>query len=435
MTTFDTILPRLAEIFTGRAHELGGVRPILVNRDLNGRVRLIADEKWQDVPAARQTLASIARDIHEALGAHAYTTEDTVLFESLDGSFPWETTFPLEGYPDIRVIDRLAVEGNWMMIPPVSPGPPRIVFYSIKGGVGRSTAIGAAAWALAEAGKRVLVLDLDLESPGLSSSLLPEDRRPAFGITDWLVEDLVDNGDAVFADLMATSELSRNGEILVVPAHGKDPGEYVAKLGRIWMPKVDRHGGREAWPQRLCRLLDSLEQRWTPDVVLIDSRAGIDEVASACMTALGASLILLFAIDGDQTWSGYRTLFRHWRKSGVVETIRERLQVVGAMIPETDAAEYVDSLRERAWDTFAEELFDEIPPGAVPTTENRWWSFDPADDSAPHFPWAVRWHRGFAALRSLHGRLHGVGHDEVENIFGPLIDGIMLSIRIDRGGP
>jgi len=51
---------------------------------------------------------------------------------------------------------------------------------------------------LLRTGKRVLVLDLDLESPGLSSSLLPPDRQPMYGITDWLIEDLVDNADIVF---------------------------------------------------------------------------------------------------------------------------------------------------------------------------------------------------------------------------------------------
>jgi Mrp family chromosome partitioning ATPase len=58
------------------------------------------------------------------------------------------------------------------------------VFFSIKGGVGRSTALAATAWRLAQAGKRILVLDLDLESPGLSSSLLSPDRQPVYGITD-----------------------------------------------------------------------------------------------------------------------------------------------------------------------------------------------------------------------------------------------------------
>jgi hypothetical protein len=297
------------------------------------------------------------------------------------------------------------------------------VFFSIKGGVGRSTALAASAWALAQSGQRVLVLDLDLESPGLSSALLPEERRPTYGIADWLVEDLVDNGDAVFEDLMATSTLSHDGEIDVVPAHGRDPGEYIAKLGRVWMPKMRSDGTREAWSQRLSRLIDALEARWQPDVILLDSRAGIDEVASSCVTDLGAKLVLLFAIDGEQTWPGYRILFRHWRQSGVVRDIRERLQMVGAMIPETDAVEYFSGLRERGYDLFAEELYDEIPPGEVAGAR---WNFDASDEGAPHYPWAVRWHRGFAALRSLHTRLESIDAREVEAVFGPLIENLAL---------
>ena len=141
--------------------------------------------------------------------------------------------------------------------------------------------IAEGGWERAETGKRVLVLDLDLESPGLSASLLPRDRRPVYGITDWLVEDLVDNGEGVLSEMVATSELSRNGEILVVPAHGRDPGEYVSKLGRVWMPKVDSDGQRESWSERLGRLLNALEEQWSPDVVFIDSRAGIDEIGRA----------------------------------------------------------------------------------------------------------------------------------------------------------
>jgi len=226
------------------------------------------------------------------------------------------------------------------------------------------------------------VLDLDLESPGLSSALLPEERRPFYGITDWLVEDLVNNADVVFENMVATSALSHNGEILVVPAHGANPGEYIAKLGRVWMPKLDSDGKRESWSDRLSRLLDSLETRWSPDVTLIDSRAGIDEVASACITELSASTILLFAVDGDQTWSGYRVLFQHWNKTGVVRDIRERLQIVGAMIPEVGMEEYFDGLLERAWDIFSEELYDEVPAGEI-SGEDSVWSYDQFEGSDP----------------------------------------------------
>ena len=433
MSTFDEILPNLTKIFYPFQEDVTKMKPILVNRDLNGRVRLIVDEKWEGDESQQIVLDNIAQKIQEELGSHAYPADQAVLFEpDIDDFLDRESSFRLEGASDVFVIDRLAVESNWSRIASETLYVPRTVFFSIKGGVGRSTALAATAWALAEQGKKVLVLDLDLESPGLSSALLPNDQRPFYGITDWLVEDLVNNGDVVFENMVATSALSHNGEILVVPAHGVNPGEYIAKLGRVWMPKVDTGGKRESWSDRLCRLLGALEARWKPDVTLIDSRAGIDEVASACITELSASTILLFAVDGDQTWSGYRLLFQHWRKTGVVRDIRERLQIVGAMIPEVGTGEYVEGLLERAWDIFSEELYDEVPAGKV-SGEEGVWSYDQSDESAPHYPWAVKWHRSFAVLKSLHGRLKGIDPEMVRVLFGPLIAGVELSIETDGG--
>lgn len=422
MTTFDQILPRVGELLRERGSVIPALGPIIINRDLNGRVRLIVSESVRNNPATRLALHDLTQALVSRLGRHAWPADQAVLYaDDLAQVCAGAFTFALDGFDNVQVIDRLATEGNWGEIASLTTGAPRVVFFSIKGGVGRSTALAASAWALAQAGKRVLVLDLDLESPGLSSALLPNERRPAFGIADWLVEDLVDNGDAVFDDMTATSTLSHDGDIYVVPAHGRDAGEYVAKLGRVWMPKVDVNGLQQNWSQRLGRLIDALEQRWLPDVILIDSRAGIDEVASSCVTDLGAGLILLFAIDGEQTWSGYQILFRHWNRAGVVRDIRERVQIIGAMIPELDTVEYFSGIRQRAADLFTDELYDEIPPGDA-TSE--YWNFTEADEGAPHYPWAIRWNRGFAALRSLHSRLEVVDETEITAIFGPLIDGV-----------
>ena len=42
-----------------------------------------------------------------------------------------------------------------------------VTFYSFKGGTGRTMALANVAWILAANGKRVLIADWDLESPGL----------------------------------------------------------------------------------------------------------------------------------------------------------------------------------------------------------------------------------------------------------------------------
>ena len=439
MTTFEQILPRLTEVLKAHQKTVDLLEWLLINRDLNGRVRLIVPEAIEMDEAIRDQMGLLAERLAAQLGPHAYPAEAAILYEtSRELACQGATSYPLEGFSHVWLLDRLATEGNWAQIAAETQGSRRVVFFSIKGGVGRSTALAATAWALAQAGKRVLVLDLDLESPGLSSSLLPPERQPAFGITDWLVEDLVDNAAAVFDNMMATSDLSRDGEIYVVPAHGADPGEYISKLGRVWMSKGRADGSRENWSARLQRLLADLEAEVRPDVVLIDSRAGIDEVASTCVTDLGANLVLLFALEGSQTWSGYRILFEHWRRAQVAEAMRERLKVVAALVPETDRIAYLEGVREHAYEIFIESLYDEIAPppteaiGPAPEDKQRWrvhqlvegWSFDEADEGAPHAPWPVNWHRSFAGLRSLQGRLAVIDAQEVKAIFGPLIEGV-----------
>lgn len=419
---FDRILPVLRTVFMRHNEALKPYKPILINRDLNAKVRLIVSEDYEE-GNGRSALEALATDIFQELGPkHAYPVNQALLFEeNIEKECKNGQPFELDSVlSDVYVIDRLVTSTNWSHIAPVSSLATRTVFFSIKGGVGRSSALAATAWSLAESGKKVMVLDLDLESPGLSSSLLPTERRPKFGICDWLVEDLTGNSDIIFDDMVASSPLSHNGEILVVPAHGDDPGEYIAKLGRVWMSTLGVDGRIITWSERLASMLDKLEERWRPDVVLIDSRAGIDEVASACLTELGATNILLFAISGDQTWSGYRILFKHWHTTGVIREIRERLQLVGAMLPELNTEEYFRDLREDAWNLFSDEIYDELPAG-----DNSGWSFDAVDESAPHHPLAIRWHRSFSGLRTLHGRFNEIDRDEVMRIFGPVVDFLM----------
>lgn len=421
MTTFDAILPEIGKVLAQET--LAQFGEIIINRDLNGRVRLILNESLRNAQGDPQKLAAA---VSACLETHGYAPDRLVLFESdLEAVKRGAPHFPLEGFNNVTVVDRLVTETDWSNIADPALGPPRMVFFSIKGGVGRSTALAAAAWSLARAGKRVLVLDLDLESPGLSSALLPEDRRPTFGMTDWLVEDLVDNGDAVFEDMVASCDLSSEGEILVVPAHGRDPGEYLVKLGRAWMPKISDKGAHEPWSARLRRLLDKLETKHKPDVILIDSRAGIDEAASACITELGSKTVFLFAIDGDQTWTGYDILFRYWRQTGKAGKIRDRLQMVGAMIPELNARDYFGGLRERAWIVFTNDLYDAISADNALGDE---FNFGKTDRDAPHYPWPIRWHRGFAALQSLHSRFWEIDDDVMRAVFGEFIDGIHSSI-------
>ena len=51
-----------------------------------------------------------------------------------------------------------------------------VTFYSYKGGTGRTMALANIAWILASNGLKVLVVDWDLDSPGLHKLLPPVPR-------------------------------------------------------------------------------------------------------------------------------------------------------------------------------------------------------------------------------------------------------------------
>ena len=170
---------------------------------------------------------------------------------------------------------------------------------------------------MARSGERVLVIDLDLESPGLSTRMMDTRGRPEFGVTDWFVEDLVGQGDRVVEEMTTSPAwaLDLEGNVHVAPAHGREPGEYLAKLGRVYMDTPD------PWATRLERLLQSLEDRCDPTVVLLDNRNGLHDIAAATVTDVNAQVLLL-AIDSASTWEDFGILFRHWYTHGLAASSR-----------------------------------------------------------------------------------------------------------------
>ena len=322
---FDNILTTLEEIFLhhDKALRLQSLRHLFfVNRDLRGRIALVWDaaslEQMDD--DQRASLAVLCTEIADTLGRHAIPAARMPLVSEAPFTADQQgaVVFTYGERLPFTVVDRMLTESSWSSrATEDSLSDKMIVFYSIKGGVGRSTALAVAAWHLAQQGKKVMVVDMDLESPGLSSSLLPDDRRPDYGLLDWLVEDVVENGDEVLERLFATSPLAdgSRGEITVIPAHGRQYGDYIAKMGRAWMHRMDGEK-RIPWPQRLRILLRKLDEQHAPDRILIDARAGLGEIASASVLDLAPRLVLLFALEGTQTWTDYSILFNHWNTTG-----------------------------------------------------------------------------------------------------------------------
>ncbi|WP_427889589.1 ParA family protein [Kribbella sp. GL6] len=295
-----------------------------------------------------------------------------------------------DGEGSLSTLERTIVGSDWVR--PEEPGRTRrVTLYGFKGGVGRSTATFMLAQHLARQGSCVLVADLDLESPGVGALLQRQEDLPDYGLIDHLVEASV--GNAAGLDLVTRSETapaSGNGEVWVAPASGRprDGYDYLSKLNRVYL---DSPTGEHRFGERIDAALVACEQRVselsrTPDVVLLDSRAGIHDIAAVAITQL-SELSLLFAGDNPQTWSGYRLLFSQWQQNLSLEKldqVRQRLRMVASMVQPNEADRYIERFQDHSQECFAETLYDAVGPDD-PDDLNA-FNFQPRDSSAPHSP-------------------------------------------------
>lgn len=375
----------------------GRLAKSIVIRDASGRLCLCSTEVLspEDISAAETKL--------RGSGLGAYLPESRIVFSSDD---PGSSTLLKDAehlciYEEmhlsgvnitVKLLDRRIVGNDWLHKPsPESATPPRMVFFSFKGGVGRSTALAVLAADLARDSHNVLVIDLDLEAPGLGSVLLSDDSMPSYGALDYFVENALGGASGDFMDQMVgTSHLVQGtGLVDVVPALGKSaakaPQNVLAKLARAYMEDPSPQGPKSFLAQARS-MVDALCLRKTYSAVLIDTRAGLNESSAASLLGLGAD-VLLFGVDTPQTFEGYRYLLAHLAQLvtySPADEWRWRLRTVHA---KADASpEHLDSFRYRAFEIFSETLYDELIEEA---SSSEAFSFDAHDEAAPHYAWPI----------------------------------------------
>ncbi|MEG8052902.1 P-loop NTPase [Sphingomonas aerolata] len=192
----------------------------------------------------------------------------------------------------VRFIDRRVAGADWLVASgDRASGIPRVTFASIKGGVGRSTALAVVAAHLSRSGKRVIAIDLDLEAPGIGTMLVVAGATSDFGALDYLVDSGVQNPSLLRAsDYIAGSFLGETGAaVSIMPAIGtstlKSPENAIAKLSRVYI-EASEEGDGKLYHERVRDLLDRLAESGQYDVILIDARAGLHESTAAAISVL-----------------------------------------------------------------------------------------------------------------------------------------------------
>jgi tetratricopeptide (TPR) repeat protein len=187
-----------------------------------------------------------------------------------------------------------------------------VTFYSYKGGTGRTMALANVAWLLAANGKRVLVVDWDLESPGLHRFFHPfmtsTELESSGGVVDLLssfLRGLTDQSakpDDWYVEFARVRPYAftlhwdhfpqPDGRIDFMSA-GHQDDTYAPSLAMIDWDRFYGAGGGLF----LKALREDMKTHY--DYTLIDSRTGVSDVADVCTTHLPDSLVACFTLNAQ----------------------------------------------------------------------------------------------------------------------------------------
>lgn len=171
-----------------------------------------------------------------------------------------------------------------------------VTFFSYKGGVGRTTSLALSAAYLSRKGKKVFVIDCDFEAPGLINFFnVSQVSSFKSGLVEYLNDrDFLSNCNIEDYVYEIEKSYSGIGNINLMPAGNlmasdEDLTSYLEGLA-----KIDLQG------DGLVRVLDSLIEdiklKYSPDVILIDSRTGFNNTFGA-LVQLSKSVVVLAGDD------------------------------------------------------------------------------------------------------------------------------------------
>jgi MinD-like ATPase involved in chromosome partitioning or flagellar assembly len=252
-----------------------------------------------------------------------------------------------------------------------------VTFYSYKGGTGRTMALANTAWILASNGLKVLIVDWDLESPGLHKFFHPFLNTSTIGATTGVIELITDYAWA------ATSAEQRPGDwhvdyARVLPhavsldwrrfprggtldfmSAGKQNRDYSSAVSSFdWDNFYDRLGGGQ--------FFDALraDMRRHYDYILIDSRTGLSDIADICTVHLPDILVDCFTMS-DQAIEGAAAVARH-----IDDRYRDRKIRILPVPMRIDDGEKEKLDAGRA---LARIRFDRFPSGLDQDAANEYW--------------------------------------------------------------
>ncbi|MCS5712378.1 KGGVGR-motif variant AAA ATPase [Candidatus Berkiella aquae] len=182
-----------------------------------------------------------------------------------------------------------------------------ISFYSYKGGVGRTSALINTALIMAMKGERVVVLDFDLEAPGLFSYVMEiaekyniskEDVKCKRGILEYLHDSINKKTIPELRKYSISNDklnLNIQGKIWILGAGDTSKKDYSKKLNSLDWTKIFEESHGEALLENFKKQI--ISEFENPDYVFIDSRTGITDIGGVCTKYLSDLVVVLSSLN------------------------------------------------------------------------------------------------------------------------------------------
>ncbi len=209
-----------------------------------------------------------------------------------------------------------------------------VTFYSFKGGVGRTMALVNVGAYLASSGRRVLLVDFDLEAPSLPTYDLarpPNIQHP--GVVEFVTKFLDTSEVPDINEFIYPSDsFPSGGKLWVMPA-GLQDDSYEQRLNAInWSELYEKRDG--------YLLMEDLRLQWEKQLgveyVLIDSRTGYTDIAGICTRQLPDAVCAIF-MPNKQNLDGLLKITKKVREQSSIPDLRNpKLMFVASNVPDLD---------------------------------------------------------------------------------------------------
>jgi hypothetical protein len=235
-----------------------------------------------------------------------------------------------------------------------------ITFYSYKGGVGRTMALANIAILLARKGKRVLMVDWDLEAPGLHQYF--PGSNPERGLVE-LLNDASDLHVSVpdYQEYLSTVPVGRNSLALLTA--GRFDRQYDRRVMQFDWASFFAAG-------RGGPVLESLRDKWHQDfdVTLIDSRTGITDSGGVCTVQMPDILVPILVANRQSLDGTRRVVLRAQEARQSLAYDRSRLMVFPLLSRFDGRTEYQESQRwlHEFAEVFGDFYDDWLPKDVTP---------------------------------------------------------------------